>query len=117
VPNVDALLRSMTAAQLAGWAAFAEIEPFGPLRDDQRAAHAACAVANSIPFRGKGARAIQPSDVFRSLAAPARKQTAAQMAAYARERTLAMGGEVMTIPRGEFQWPRNGRLNARVTAG
>ncbi|HEY1188531.1 MAG TPA: hypothetical protein VGE74_12840 [Gemmata sp.] len=105
---MDALLSRMTAAQITGWAAFAEIEPFGPLREDQRAAHAACVVANSIPFRGKGAKALQPADIFASLAKPARKQTASEMAGFAKAQTLAMGGEVRTI-----QGPTQADLNER----
>jgi hypothetical protein len=97
VADVDGLLAGMTAAQLAGWAAFAELEPFGPLRDDQRAAAIACAIVNSIPFRGRGAKVLRPADIFQSLGQPFKPQTAAQMAAFAHQTTLAMGGQVGTI--------------------
>jgi hypothetical protein len=97
VADPDELLSRMTAAQLSGWAAFAELEPFGPLRDDQRVAAMACAIVNSIPFRGRGAKALRPGDVFNSLSQPFKRQTTAQMAAFAHQTTLAMGGEVKTI--------------------
>ena len=105
--DVDALLAGMTAAQLAGWAAFAELEPFGPLRDDQRAATAACVVANSIPFRGRGAKAIRPGDVLASLAPPARARTAADLAETARGLNARFGGDVKTIPKGDAQHGRS----------
>lgn len=89
----------MTAAQIAGWMAYAELEPFGPLRDDQRAATAACAVVNSIPFRGEGARVLRPADLFASLARPSKQQTVDEMAAVAVRHTLASGGTVTQMPK------------------
>lgn len=44
--NVDALLRSLTAKQFAGWEHFAQLEPFGELRADYHAAQIAQMVFN-----------------------------------------------------------------------
>jgi hypothetical protein len=99
VPDPDQLLAGMTSAQLAGWMAFAELEPFGPLREDERAAVVACAVANSIPFRGRGAQSLKPSDLFRSLCKPFEPMSAEQMAERAKARTIAAGGEVRSMPK------------------
>lgn len=107
--DVDALLAGMTAAQLAGWAAFAELEPFGPLRDDQRAAVAACVVANSIPFRGRGAKSIRPGDVLASLAPPAKTHTTTDLADVAKGLNARFGGEVRTLPKGDAQHGRQKR--------
>lgn len=99
VPDPDQLLAGMTSAQLAGWMAFAELEPFGPLREDERAAVVACAVSNSIPFRGRGAPALKPSDLFRSLGKPFEPMTSEQMAEQSKAQTLAAGGEIRSMPK------------------
>jgi hypothetical protein len=46
----------------AGWLAYSAVEPFGPTREDLRAAEIACMVA-----AGGGVR-LRPGDVFASLA-------------------------------------------------
>lgn len=60
--NVDAMLRSITAKQFAGWVAYARMEPFNELRADYRAASVVAMIANVN--RGKGQKAVQLEDVM-----------------------------------------------------
>lgn len=46
------LERNMSHAELAEWAAFFAIEPFGPRREELRAGRIAATIANAIPRRG-----------------------------------------------------------------
>jgi hypothetical protein len=76
------MLAEMTAAQLAEWEAFAALEPFGPLREDLRAAKVAAAVYNTAFGRTKETPTVDPADVFESLAPdPLAVQTPEQMRA------------------------------------
>lgn len=58
------LMAEMDAVEWAGWRAFADLEPFGPLRDDLRAASVASITAASNGLR------VRPDEVFASLNAP-----------------------------------------------
>lgn len=58
--TVAELLAAMDSRELAEWQAFAQLEPFGEVRDDLRAGVVASTVANVN--RGKGGKAFQPSD-------------------------------------------------------
>ena len=64
--------------QLAEWEAFHAVEPFGPLRDEQRFARLAATVANAAPFRT--GRPMQPSDFSAVLAADKPPVTRAEVA-------------------------------------
>jgi hypothetical protein len=97
--DVGAMLGEMTAEEFGGWRAFAELEPFGSLRDDYRAARCAALVANNIPLRGKGARALKPEDVFVTLS-ESRRQSREEIAAHAKWLVAAMGGEIVEAGRG-----------------
>jgi hypothetical protein len=55
---------AMDSAEWLGWLAYASLEPFGPAREDLRAAEVVCAVAASVGVRQK------PADVFASLREP-----------------------------------------------
>jgi hypothetical protein len=50
--HVDAMLRGLTWKQFAEWRTFYELEPFGDIRDDHRAALVAWVIA--MVNRGKG---------------------------------------------------------------
>jgi len=103
------MLREMSSAQFAEWMAFAELEPFGGLREDYRAGLLMAVVANCAPFRGKGARVWNPWDFFRTLRRP--EQTPRQIAAVAEAITAGMGGRRMTAA--EFN-ATIGRARARA---
>lgn len=57
--------------QFAEWMAYAQVEPFGPLRDDYRAGVSAATVANVLGRR-KGEPAVQPLDFFPDVKGPTR---------------------------------------------
>lgn len=69
---------AVTPDQLAEWEAFHAVEPFGPLRDEQRFARLAATVANAAPFRS--GRPWQPSDFSATLAADKPPATRAEVA-------------------------------------
>ncbi|MFA6047061.1 MAG: hypothetical protein WC718_18920 [Phycisphaerales bacterium] len=56
------LLGEISSRELSEWVAYAELEPFGPQREDWRMAMIVCTVINAV--RGKGQRALQPGDVL-----------------------------------------------------
>ena len=66
-PDVRRVL-ALPADVLAGWMGFAELEPFGELRNDLRAATVAATVANAFST-GKG-KPAGPDDFFESLKPP-----------------------------------------------
>lgn len=94
--NVDALLASLSARQLAEWLAFAELEPFGPRREDQRAGVIAAAVANSRFGRKAGDTGKVPADFFPVLREDQAKprQSWQSIQALLLAFTKARGGEV-----------------------
>lgn len=59
----------MSHAELVEWAAFHSIEPFGPMREDLRAGRIAATIANSAPFRTRGAELFDATDFFPELGA------------------------------------------------
>lgn len=85
----------MTARQFARWYAYSQVEPFGALRDDYRAAQVGAAIVNNIPLRGKGAKTLRPDDFFASLKAARGRQSAKDMAAALTALALRMGGQVI----------------------
>ncbi|HJZ57308.1 MAG TPA: hypothetical protein VKE74_20230 [Gemmataceae bacterium] len=91
------MLSELTASQIAEWEAFSELEPFGSLRDDLRAGMVGAVITNNIPFRGRGARAVRPADLFPSLrpSPTGRGQTREQIQAVLVHLTHAMGGRVV----------------------
>lgn len=58
------MLTEITAAELAEWIAYAELEPFGPLHDSRRAA--VTALAALAPWQEKGQQTT-PGDLFPEL--------------------------------------------------
>lgn len=63
IPDVRELL-DMDGAVWEGWQAYSRTEPFGPVRDDLRAAEIACMIAAAGGVR------VAPGDVFATLAPP-----------------------------------------------
>lgn len=92
---MDTLLRRMPRSLLYEWLAYFELEPFGPARADLRAGVIGAAVLNSAFGRKRGARVIQPSDLFENLKPPAKRQTAQQMSDAAKNLTRMFGGLVL----------------------
>ena len=64
-PNVDAMLREMTAEQFDEWIAFYQLEPFGILAEDAIAAHWKAIYANAHRKRGKQAMKTEKFLLFR----------------------------------------------------
>src|SRR5262249_57721221 len=93
----DRMLSELTASQIAEWEAFSELEPFGSLRDDLRAGMVGAVITNNIPFRGRGARAVRPADLFPSLrpSPTGRGQTPAHIHAPLAHLTHAIGGRAV----------------------
>lgn len=60
----------MSSAEFMAWVAYAELEPFGPLREDLRAGHIAALIANIARSMGKRPSTAKPSDWFPELAEP-----------------------------------------------
>ena len=69
---MDEWYRTTPARVLLRWQAFADLEPFGPLREDQRAAKVVAWTA-----AGKGVT-LRDEDVFPSLAPPAELREATE---------------------------------------
>lgn len=64
---VSKLLSSMGSREFSEWMEFARLEPFGPLREDQRSAEIAVRLANA--YRGKDVKKpYQVWDIYPSLA-------------------------------------------------
>lgn len=59
----DDLMRSMSSAEFCEWMAFAELEPFGSLREDYRAGLAAAATVN-VWRSSKDEKVTAPLDFF-----------------------------------------------------
>lgn len=93
---MDALARRMPVRLFREWYAYSELEPFGGVREDHRAAMVVCAILNSAFGRGKGARTFAPADVFKSLKddGPAEPMTADAMERIAMAMTARMGGKI-----------------------
>lgn len=63
---VGAMLASMGSREISEWFEYARLEPFGPLREDQRAGEIAVRLANAYrPQKQK--KAFQIWDIFPSL--------------------------------------------------
>ncbi len=80
---MEELLDGMTAREAAEWMAYAEVEPFGPPREDQRAGQVAAAVANV--HRGKSREPFTPSDFLptrETIEAPREKTPEELLAAF-----------------------------------
>lgn len=90
------MLAEMPAGLLTEWQAYSELEPFGPLRDDQRAGRIAANVANFAPFRGKDSKTFLPSDFFESLVPAMKPMTGTTLSDQAKDLTHTMGGKVLT---------------------
>lgn len=71
----------MTAREFQRWQIYAELEPFGPPRDDHRAGVVAAAAVS--PWAKKG-DAVTPSTFFPELAGPGRVPTVEEQIAAAR---------------------------------
>ena len=54
------MLARMDSRELAEWAAFYQVEPFGEIREDLRAGIIAATTANC--HRGKGGKPFEPKD-------------------------------------------------------
>lgn len=64
-PNVDAMLREMTAEQFDEWMAYYQLEPFGILAEDAIAAHWKAIYCNSNRKKGKRAMKTEKFLLFR----------------------------------------------------
>ena len=64
-PNVDAMLREMSAKQFDEWMAYYQLEPFGILAEDLIAAHWKAIYCNSNRKSGKQAAKTEKFLVFR----------------------------------------------------
>jgi hypothetical protein len=91
---VTRALSEATAGDLVEWAAYAELEPFGPLQDSRRAGTQAA--ASLAPWSEKG-KVPKPEDFFPELR-PARgapePMSAEEIAMRCRGWVVAAGGEV-----------------------
>lgn len=56
------VLARHTSRELSEWMAFFELEPFGPLVEDERAGAIAATILNTTP--SKSQKTYQPSDIF-----------------------------------------------------
>lgn len=86
----------MTAADLQGWLAYAELEPFGPLHDSRRAA--VVALAALAPWQAKGEQ-VKPEDLFPELLEKEKKKRddwyeGEDMILAAKMFAMAYGGEI-----------------------
>ena len=80
--NVDGLLRGLTARQFLEWEAYAELEPFGEIRADYRAASIARTVAEVNRDPKKRSEPFEIEDFllrFRDEAGRRREQTWQEM--------------------------------------
>lgn len=67
----------ISSAEFAEWVAFAQLEPFGPSREDARAGVIASLIANANRDADKRSAPFEPSDFFPTLgegAAPVEQQ-------------------------------------------
>lgn len=90
------MLSEITAAELAEWIAYAELEPFGPLHDSRRAA--VVAMASLAPWQEKGQQA-KAADLFPELAVEKSRDmenwfTGEDMVLAGKMLTMLHGGEV-----------------------
>lgn len=56
------VLARHTSRELSEWMAYFELEPFGPLVEDERAGAIAATILNTTP--SKSQKTYQPSDIF-----------------------------------------------------
>lgn len=70
--DVDAMLREMTAGQLAGWEAYFSVEPWGPAIEDHRAGVIAATIANVAGKQIRAGHSLAPADFFPSRFPPPR---------------------------------------------
>lgn len=75
IPEPDQWMRTLDANQFNGWLLFAEQEPFGSDVEWLQIGYLASAIVNNIPFRGKDAKALQPSSFIPSKLAAKKKKT------------------------------------------
>lgn len=66
--TVAELGERMSSGEFAAWMDYAAEEPFGPLREDERAGVIAATLAN--PYREKGRKPFTPGDFFPELRGP-----------------------------------------------
>ena len=99
VEDPGGLMERMSARQLAGWQAFAEVDgPFWQYRDDARAASVAATVANVN--RAKGQEALSIEDCILKWGEDAEAvgrsgvKSIEEQQEFLKALTLAMGGEV-----------------------
>ncbi len=88
-PHPDHLTPLLTSAQVAEWRAYAELEPFGPLRWALYAARIVIAVL--APWRKKSAGAMKPADVFPELGDGGRAKTTGELREAARRWAAGYG--------------------------
>ena len=63
-PHPDYLLTQITSAQLSEWIAYSILEPFGPVRDDERIGIVCSAVGNCGMAKKRDNTAFKPEDFF-----------------------------------------------------
>jgi hypothetical protein len=94
------MLDSVPSRLVAEWRAYAQLEPFGPGRDDLRSGVIASAVANGLISRKGRRRAWGPVDFFPELAGNGEEgeelTPEAQFEAFAAAFRMAGGGAAAT---------------------
>lgn len=86
--TVRELLVRIDSRELAEWAAYYNVSPFGPDRSDLRAGVIAATVANCHSVKGK----FKPSDFVPKVRRPAVEQTPQDLKAVAVRITAMLGG-------------------------
>lgn len=66
--TVAELGRRVSSAEFTDWLAYAEVEPFGPVREDERAGVVASVIANVYRDRKRKPEPFVPGDFFASAA-------------------------------------------------
>ena len=89
----------MSAYEFAEYRAFYSIEPYPETRADLRNAQLCATVANSAPFKKKGAKPVDPVDFLKAFdfwnRVDFRGQTVDQMKAHAKAWTRSHGGKII----------------------
>ncbi len=79
--DVQGMLARMSSSQLAAWAAFYELEPFGAAVEDHRAGTIAATVGNMAGKTLRKGERLTPATFFRARTGKARRAVDAERAA------------------------------------
>jgi len=95
----------MSSAEFSGWLRYAELEPFGPRREDERAGVVASLIANIarvLSSTGAHGDPVRPADFFPELAEPTPKPEPADLLTQIRTwiaGTKKPRGQIIKVPR------------------